>query len=182
MSLIEALKGMFGSYKPDSYPSNREDYFPRESDPHASLVSANDIPIAHTPAGGYKEFPPPILAGCTEPISYGIPDIRGVWQVYKGVMKGHIQRIEQCGNRIVITGFNVIHDMRADGTIANGIHDVSKKGKTIIRIVEVIDDRLEMRHQDGTVLESLWLERDKLIYKVGPSINKMRRIYGPPKR
>jgi hypothetical protein len=28
---------------------------------------ADDIPVAHTPPGGYgDEFPPPILAGCTE--------------------------------------------------------------------------------------------------------------------
>ena len=38
---------------------------------------------------------------------------------------GYVERIEQCGNRIVDTGGGTIADARADGTEENGVHDVS---------------------------------------------------------
>src|SRR5262249_12100433 len=45
-------------------------------------VFADDIPVAHTPPGGYGDtFPPPILARCTEPLVAGAPDLRGTWSV-----------------------------------------------------------------------------------------------------
>ena len=32
-------------------------------------MQADEIPVAHTPPGGYgPEMPPPVLAGCTEPL------------------------------------------------------------------------------------------------------------------
>ena len=37
----------------------------------------------------------------------------------------HVERIEQCGNRIVDAGGGTIADGRADGTEENGVHDVS---------------------------------------------------------
>ena len=44
-------------------------------------MMADDIPVAHTPPGGYgDEFPPPILAGCTEPLVAEAPDLRGTWK------------------------------------------------------------------------------------------------------
>ncbi len=96
---------------------------------------ANEIPVAHTPDGGWHgEMPPPVLADCTEPLATGAPDLRGLWKTYKVELGGkpvvdhplnrHIERIEQCGNRVVVTAGHVIHDMRADGTLANGVNDV----------------------------------------------------------
>src|SRR5204863_159313 len=44
--------------------------------------SVDDIPVAHTPPGGYGDaFPGPILAGCSDPLVDGAPDLRGLWQV-----------------------------------------------------------------------------------------------------
>ena len=44
-------------------------------------LTADDIPIAYTPPGGYREvFPEPVLAGCTEPLVAGAPDLRGLWR------------------------------------------------------------------------------------------------------
>lgn len=100
-------------------------------------MRADDIPVAHTPAGGYgREFPPPILAGCTEPLVAGAPDLRGTWRVIRATRGGepvpegdrllrYTERIEQCGDRIVDCGGGTIADARADGTEANGVHDVS---------------------------------------------------------
>jgi hypothetical protein len=127
----------------------------------APVVSANDIPVAHTPPGGYgAAFPEPVLAACTEPLVEGAPDLRGLWRTVRAVRAeddssrllsvvrflfwkvlgierarapvpaGHpiyvyVERIEQCGNRIVDMGGGTIADARADGTEENGIHDVS---------------------------------------------------------
>jgi hypothetical protein len=38
---------------------------------------------------------------------------------------GYVERIEQCGNRIVDAGGGTIADARADGSEENGVHDVS---------------------------------------------------------
>jgi hypothetical protein len=100
-------------------------------------VMADDIPVAHTPAGGYgNTFPPPVLAACTEPLVAGAPDLRGIWKTVRAVRGGepvpqderiyhYVERIEQCGNRIVDMGGGTIADARADGTEENGVHDVS---------------------------------------------------------
>jgi hypothetical protein len=127
----------------------------------ATAVSAGDIPVAHTPPGGYRDaFPAPVLATCTEPLVAGAPDLRGLWRTTSAervehdasrfasvvrylfwkalgverartpVAAGHpiyryVERIEQCGDRIVDAGGGTISDARADGTEANGVHDVS---------------------------------------------------------
>ena len=101
------------------------------------MVLASDIPIANTPPGGFGDtFPPMVLDRCTEPIVEGAPDLRGLWQVVSAERAGiaveagdpiltYVERIEQCGNRIVDMGGGTIADARADGTEENGVHDVS---------------------------------------------------------
>ena len=88
-------------------------------------VYADDIPVAHTPGCGWEEWPDPVLATCTEPLVPEAADLRGIWEGYEGDMVGHVERIEQCGNRVVIMGGGVTHDMRADGTLENGVHDIA---------------------------------------------------------
>ena len=101
------------------------------------LVGADDIPIAHTPPGGYGDvMPPPVLASCTEALVEGAPDLRGIWHTTSIEVAGepapdhpacaHVERIEQCGDRIVITAGGVVHDMRCDGTEQHGVHDVAE--------------------------------------------------------
>lgn len=101
------------------------------------MVLASDIPIANTPPGGFGDtFPPMVLDRCTEPIVEGAPDLRGLWQVVSAERAGiaveagdpiltYVERIEQCGNRIVDMGGGTIADARTDGTEENGVHDVS---------------------------------------------------------
>ena len=85
--------------------------------------SADDIPKAYTPNCGYTQMPMPVLQECREPLSPGVPDMRGLWLAESGFM-GHIERIEQCGNRMVVTTAGIIHDFRLDGTLKNGARDI----------------------------------------------------------
>ncbi len=101
------------------------------------MILADDVPVAHTPPGGFGDtFPDPVLAGCTEPLVEDAPDLRGLWKAIRVERQGelvgsddrlytYVERIEQCGNRIVDMGGGTIADARADGTEANGVHDVS---------------------------------------------------------
>ena len=84
---------------------------------------ANDIPKAYTPGCSYTTIPMPILAECTEPLAEGVVDMRGLWLGISGRV-GHLERIEQCGNRVVVTAYGIIHDFRVDGTLKNGARDV----------------------------------------------------------
>ena len=43
----------------------------------------------------------PVLASCTEPLAPDVVDMRGLWLARTGAV-GHIERIEQCGNRTVV--------------------------------------------------------------------------------
>ena len=86
-------------------------------------MSANDIPKAYTPGCGLSKIPMPILENCTEPLADGVIDMRGLWQGKSG-RSDFLERIEQCGNRVVITGHQIIHDFRLDGTLRNGARDI----------------------------------------------------------
>ncbi|MFN8604327.1 MAG: hypothetical protein U0842_27945 [Candidatus Binatia bacterium] len=100
-------------------------------------LTADEIPIAYTPAGGFREtLPEPVLARCTEPLVAGAPDLRGLWRAVYAERMGapvaaddriyaYLERVEQCGNRIVDMGGGTIADARADGTEENAVHDVS---------------------------------------------------------
>ncbi len=125
------------------------------------MVTVDDIPVAHTPEGGWHgEMPPLILAGCTEPLASGAPDLRGLWQAYEVEQAGellpdhplsrHIERVEQCGNRVVITADRIIHDMRADGTLEHGVNDVAGADLTTeVHVAAVFaGGRLDL-HPDG---------------------------------
>jgi hypothetical protein len=126
---------------------------------------ADEIPVAHTPVGGYgDDLPAPILSGCTEPLVAGAPDLRGVWQVTEVEVNGeadpdhpvigHVQRIEQCGNRLVVTAAGIIHDMRCDGSEANGVHDVAEfDKKTPITVVASYEAGVHVLRPVGLPIE-----------------------------
>jgi hypothetical protein len=53
----------------------------------------------------------------------------------------YVERIEQCGNRIVDAGGGTIADARADGTEENGVHDVSAFDfATPIHVIATFED------------------------------------------
>lgn len=128
-------------------------------------LTADDIPVAHTPEGGWGDtMPPPILAGCTEPLVDGAPDLGGLWQVVEveaggAVVPDHpalgrVQRIEQCGDRLVVTASGIIHDMRVDGTEEGGVHDVAEMDyATPITVVATYEDGVHVLRPVGLPVE-----------------------------
>ncbi|MCH7810059.1 MAG: hypothetical protein IH863_05725 [Chloroflexi bacterium] len=152
-------------------------------------MKAVETPTAHTPEGGWKgEMPPPILAACTEPLAAGAPDLRGLWKAFAVEINGtpsvepadHVERIEQCSNRVVITADGVIHDMRADGTLENGVNDVSGVTGSAIRVAAIFEDGALVLHPNGVgkspITVTCHLEGDVLVWKFGPNrVTRMRR-------
>jgi len=129
-------------------------------------LRVDDIPIAHTPVGGYgAKFPEPILAGCTEPIPDGAPDLRGMWRVVDVEVDGapapkthpayrHFERVEQCGDRLVVTAGGVIHDMCCDGTEEHGVNDVAEFDfETRITVVSAYENGVHVLRQVGIPIE-----------------------------
>jgi len=156
--------------------------------------TADAIPVATTPPGGYgPTFPPPVLAGCTELLAEGAPDLRGVWRVTEAVRGGmpvadddpilaHVERIEQCGDRVVVTGGGVIHDMRADGSVARGVHDVAAATGTPIEVVATFEDGVHVLRPVG--LDGVEVTRrragDAMVWSyAGLFTARLERIGGP---
>ncbi|MFT5654736.1 MAG: hypothetical protein ACI9XU_000450, partial [Arenicella sp.] len=84
---------------------------------------AADIAKGNTPECGYHHFPLPILANCTEPLPAEAADIRGLWIGVKGGHTGHLERVEQCGSRTVITAAGIIHDYGSNSTAGLNTND-----------------------------------------------------------
>lgn len=81
---------------------------------------AIDIPKGNTPGCNYSHFPLPILAECTEPLPPEADDLRGLWQAEDG---GHVERLEACGERVVITTAGIIHDSGPNATLGETTND-----------------------------------------------------------
>ena len=85
-------------------------------------LMAEDIPKGNTPTCRYDHFPLPVLRACTEPLADEAMDIRGLWQAVEGRV-GHVERIEQCGSRVVVTAAGVIHDYGPNSTAGLNTND-----------------------------------------------------------
>jgi hypothetical protein len=144
-------------------------------------MRADEIPVAHTPPGGYgDDLPPPVLAGCTEPLAAGVADLRGTWRAVAVTWKdgtvrdddpvaGHVERIEQCGDRVCITSTGIVHDMRADGTVEHGVDDVNPGGVPI-KVVCTFEDGVHTLRPVGMpgVEVTRHLEGGQLFWDYGP--------------
>ena len=144
--------------------------------PEAATIKAADIPVAHTPPGRWKDWPPLVLAGCDDPLVEGAPDLRGVWQVYKGPLKGHIERNEQAGCRVVVTGGGVVHDLSADGSMMS---DEGVGGADISVAVRYEDGRLNFYLNNKRRVVTRYRDGDDLVWRWGPYTNRLRRLHGP---
>jgi hypothetical protein len=123
-------------------------------------------------------MPPPVLAGCADPLVAGAPDLRGTWKVVDASANGeplpadhpvwqHLERIEQAGDRVVVTSSGIIHDMVADGTFDNGVNDVMAADLTTpIAVAATYDDGvLVLRPRDHPDVEvRRWREGDQLVW------------------
>jgi hypothetical protein len=157
-------------------------------------MQADAIPVAHTPAGGYgTDMPPPVLAGCTEPLAGGAPDLRGTWRTASveradgmpapdpDPVLGHVERIEQCGDRIVVVSTGVIHDMRADGSEERGVHDVDPRGNPI-HVVCTYEDGVHVLRPIGMpgVEVTRRLDGDQLVWSyAGLFVARLERVREP---
>ena len=156
-------------------------------------MRADDIPVAHTPAGGYgDEMPPPVLAGCTEPLAPGAPDMRGIWRVVRVDWHGqrpdpdtvadHVERIEQCSDRVCITSAGIIHDMRADGSEERGVHDVAAVGGREIHVVCTFEDGVHTLRPVGMpgIEVTRRIDGDELVWSYGPLFTaRLQRASAP---
>ncbi len=83
---------------------------------------AADIPKGNTPGCSYDHFPLPVLRECTEPLAAAAADIRGLWIGVTGNV-GHVERVEQCGSRTVVTSSGIIHDSGPNSTGGHNTND-----------------------------------------------------------
>ena len=97
-----------------------------------SGLRAVDIPKGNTPGCGYDYFPLPILSACTEPLPAEADDIRGVWRGVSGGHLGHVERIEQCGSRVVVTTSGLIHDYGPNST--GGLNTNDTEGSVLFTL------------------------------------------------
>lgn len=136
-------------------------------------------------------MPPPVLEQCDEPLVAGAPDMRGMWRTVSvewangmapdpDPMAGHVQRIEQCGNRVCITSAGIVHDMRADGTAEHGVNDVAAAGGGVeISVVCTFEDGVHVLRPVGMpgIEVRRWLEGDQLVWTYGPMFTaRLERI------
>jgi hypothetical protein len=156
------------------------------------MTTADEIPVASTPAGGWHgEMPPPVLAGCDEPLVAGAPNLRGLWEVAAVEVNGAAvadhqalgkrQRIEQCGDRLVVTASGVVHDMRCDGTEERGVHDVAQVDfSTPITVIATYEDGVHVLRPKGVPVEvRRWREADEMVWDYGGAfVARCRRVDG----
>ena len=84
---------------------------------------AHEIPKGNTPGCSYSHFPLPVLADCSDPLIEGAADIRGLWLGVEGGHVGHVERVEQCGRRVVVTSSGLIHDSGPNSTLGENTND-----------------------------------------------------------
>jgi hypothetical protein len=149
---------------------------------------AADIPKGNTPGCSYTHFPLPILRECTEPLSAGAADIRGLWLGVEGDLVGHVERVEQCGSRTVITSSGIIHDYGPNSTSHPNTDDT--EGAVLFRIgdreycprtsASMIWNRSVLEFHVlgwGPVVVRRYLDGEQLIWEyVNGSVTRMNRI------
>jgi len=153
-----------------------------------SGLSAKDIPKGNTPGCAYSHFPLPILRDCTEPLSEGADDIRGLWRAVSGAKTGHVERVEQCGERVVVTTSGVIHDYGPNSTA--GLNTNDTEGRVLFTAGErdfCMRTSASMIWEDGVLnfyafgwgpkVVKRYMEGDLLVWEYADgSVNKMERL------
>jgi len=141
-----------------------------------AAIQAIDVPVARTFDGRWTKWPALVLADCDEPLIEGAPDLRGVWQVYKGPLKGHIERNEQAGPRIVITAGGIIHDLTVGGP---PMVDEGLGGATINVVARYENARLNLYLKGKLRVVTRYRDGDEMVWRWGPYLNRLRRLDSP---
>lgn len=131
-----------------------------------SGLRAANIPKGNTPGCGYDHFPLPVLAACTEPLPAEADDIRGLWHGVSGGHLGHVERIEQCGSRVVVTTSGLIHDYGPNST--SGLNTNDTEGSVLFTV------RGE-EHCLRTSASMIWEEKTLNFYAFGWGPRVVRR-------
>ena len=127
---------------------------------------AVDIPKGNTPGCGYDHFPLPILAACTEPLPPEADDIRGLWHGVSGGHVGHVERVEQCGNRVVVTAAGLIHDYGPNST--GGLNTNDTEGSVLFTLAG-------KEHCMRTSASMIWEDKNLNFYVFGWGPRVVRR-------
>jgi len=184
--LKAVLKQLTGPVDNDGFaaaprPHDPADYALPELD--GSGPPAVEIPLdASKPGASLQVWPPRTLDGCREPLATGAPDLRGVWECYEGRMKGHVERVEQAGNRITIATGGLVHDMICDGTLENGVDDTAGFDGPRIQVAATFEDGVHKLRPIGkkVVAVTRKLDGDDMVWRYGPYRNRLRRLDSPP--
>ena len=125
-----------------------------------------------------SEWPAPYLSDCTEPLPEGVPDLRGLW-----ADNGHVERVEQCGNLVIIVGENYTHGGYATGDVADGVNDYRGDGtcsQTIEIALSYEGNALLFKKGSLTVvtrtLEVAADGEDELVWRFGPGLTELARM------
>ena len=159
---------------------------------HGDGKLAVEIPKGNTPGCAYERFPMPVLAACTEPLADGVADIRGLWRAVEGARVGHVERVEQCGRRTVITAAGIIHDYGPNSSA--GLNTNDTEGAVLFTIGEkehCMRTSASMIWEDdvlnfhvfgwGPVVVKRYLDGEQLIWEYADgSVNRMDRICRVP--
>ncbi len=180
------IKQVFSRVDNDAFaaaprPHDPADYARPELD--GSGPAAADIPLDGTkPGASLQVWPPRTLDGCREPLAPDAPDLRGVWECHKGRMKGHVERVEQAGNRITITTGGLVHDMICDGTLDNGVDDTAGFDGPRIQVAATFEDSVHKLRPFGKKIVAVTrrLDGDEMVWRYGPWRNRLRRLDSPP--
>ena len=151
-------------------------------------LMARDLAKGNTPGCAYQRFPLPILRQCTEPLPPEAVDIRGLWQAFEGAHAGHVERVEQCGARTVITAAGIIHDYGPNSTA--GLNTNDTEGSVLFTAGGrdfCLRTSASMIWEDGVLnfyafgwgpkLVRRYLDGEHLVWEYADgSVNRMRRL------
>lgn len=185
-SPLTVIKQLFSKVDNDGFaaaarPHDPADYERPELD--GTGPKATDIPLDSTKEGAsLRVWPPRVLDRCREPLAPGAPDLRGVWECFDGRMAGHVERIEQAGNRISIATGGLVHDMICDGTVENGVNDTAGIDGDRIRVAATFEGGVHKLRPMAkkVVVVSRRLDGDEMVWRYGPFRNRLRRLESPP--
>ncbi len=167
---------VFGLECEPAVPACEPGLEPRSAESHqGSFGSLGDD------GGCQSEWPDPYLAECTEPLPDGIPDLRGLW-----ADDGHVERVEQCGNVVIMVGDTYTHGGYATGLAEDGVNDFAGDGTcsspiSVALVYEANELQFRLGGESPIVTRSLEVAadgEDELVWRFGlglPEVARMRR-------